>query len=88
MDINEKIYKYEKIINTLENNYILLTNIYNELNSSRTIISNTILVNDKIFSYNDYNNILNMLNINRNKIKSVILPNIKDEYYKLLEEIN
>lgn len=86
MDINEELYRYRKIIYTLEQDYSLLTNIYNNLLNSKRILTKTILINNKIFSLEEYNNILNEISITRENIR-ITLQNIRIEYNTLLEEI-
>lgn len=84
MDINEELYRYRKIIYTLEQDYRILTNIYNNLLNNKRVLTKTILINNKIFSLEEYNNILNEISITRENIR-ITLQNIKIEYNTLLE---
>ena len=84
MDINEELYRYRKIIYTLEQDYRILTNIYNNLLNNKRILTKTILINNKIFSLEEYNNILNEISITRENIR-ITLQNIRIEYNILLE---
>lgn len=84
MDINEELYRYRKIIYTLEQDYSVLTNIYNNLLNNKRILTKTILINNKIFSLEEYNNILNEISITRENIR-ITLQNIRIEYNILLE---
>ncbi len=84
MDINEELYRYRKIIYTLEQDYRILTNIYNNLLNNKRVLTKTILINNKIFSLEEYNNILNEISITRENIR-ITLQNIRIEYNTLLE---
>lgn len=84
MDINEELYRYRKIIYTLEQDYRILTNIYNNLLNNKRVLTKTILINNKIFSLEEYNNILNEISITRKNIR-ITLQNIRIEYNTLLE---
>lgn len=84
MDINEELYRYRKIIYTLEQDYKILTNIYNNLLNNKRVLTKTILINNKIFSLEEYNNILNEISITRENIR-ITLQNIRIEYNTLLE---
>lgn len=84
MDINEELYRYRKIIYTLEHDYRILTNIYNNLLNNKRVLTKTILINNKIFSLEEYNNILNEISITRENIR-ITLQNIRIEYNTLLE---
>ena len=84
MDINEELYRYRKIIYTLEQDYRILTNIYNNLLNNKRVLTKTILINSKIFSLEEYNNILNEISITRENIR-ITLQNIRIEYNTLLE---
>ena len=84
MDINEELYRYRKIIYTLEQDYRILTNIYNDLISNKRVLTKTILINNKIFSLEDYNKILDKISITRENIR-ITLQNIRIEYNTLLE---
>ena len=84
MDINEELYQYRKIIYTLEQDYRILTNIYNDLISNKRVLTKTILINNKIFSLEDYRRILDEISITRENIR-ITLQNIKIEYNTLLE---
>lgn len=84
MDINEELYRYRKIIYTLEQDYSVLTNIYNNLLNNKRVLTKTILINNKIFSLEEYNNILNEISITRENIR-ITLQNIRIEYNTLLE---
>ncbi len=84
MDINEELYRYRKIIYTLEQDYRILTNIYNNLLNNKGVLTKTILINNKIFSLEEYNNILNEISITRENIR-ITLQNIRIEYNTLLE---
>lgn len=84
MDINEELYRYRKIIYTLEQDYRILTNIYNDLISNKRVLTKTILINNKIFSLEDYRRILDEISITRENIR-ITLQNIKIEYNTLLE---
>ena len=84
MDINEELYRYRKIIFTLEQDYRILTNIYNNLLNNKRVLTKTILINNKIFSLEEYNNILNEISITRENIR-ITLQNIRIEYNTLLE---
>ena len=84
MDINEELYRYRKIIYTLEQDYSLLTNIYNNLLSNQRVLTKTILINNKIFSSEDYNKVLDEISITRENIR-ITLQNIRVEYNALLE---
>lgn len=84
MDINEELYQYKKIIYTLEQDYRILTNIYNDLISNKRVLTKTILINNKIFSLEDYNKILDEISITRENIR-ITLHNIEIEYNTLLE---
>ena len=84
MDINEELYRYRKIIYTLEQDYRILTNIYNNLLNNKRVLTKTILINNKIFSLEEYNNILNEISITRGNIR-ITLQNIRIEYNTLLE---
>ncbi len=84
MDINEELYQYRKIIYTLEQDYRILTNIYNDLISNKRVLTKTILINNKIFSLEDYNKILDEISITRENIR-ITLHNIEIEYNTLLE---
>lgn len=84
MDINEELYRYRKIIYTLEQDYRILTNIYNDLISNKRVLTKTILINNKIFSLEDYRKILDEISITRENIR-ITLQNIKIEYNTLLE---
>ena len=86
MDINEELYRYRKIIYILEQDYRILTNIYNNLLNNKRVLTKTILINNKIFSLEEYNNILNEISITRENIK-ITIQSIKTEYNTLLEEI-
>ena len=84
MDINEELYRYRKIIYTLEQDYRILTNIYNNLLTNKRVLTKTILINNQIFSLEEYNNILNEISITRENIR-ITLQNIRIEYNILLE---
>lgn len=84
MDINEELYQYRKIIYTLEQDYRILTNIYNNLLTNKRVLTKTILINNQIFSLEEYNNILNEISITRENIR-ITLQNIRIEYNTLLE---
>lgn len=84
MDINEELYRYRKIIYTLEHDYRILTNIYNNLLNNKRVLTKTILINNQIFSLEEYNNILNKISITRENIR-ITLQNIRIEYNTLLE---
>ncbi len=84
MDINEELYRYRKIIYTLEHDYRILTNIYNNLLNNKRVLTKTILINNQIFSLEEYNNILNEISITRENIR-ITLQNIRIEYNTLLE---
>ena len=84
MDINEELYQCRKIIYTLEQDYRILTNIYNNLLNNKRVLTKTILINNKIFSLEEYNNILNEISITRENIR-ITLQNIRIEYNTLLE---
>lgn len=84
MDINEELYRYRKIIYTLEQDYRILTNIYNNLLTNKRVLTKTILINNQIFSLEEYNNILNKISITRENIR-ITLQNIRIEYNTLLE---
>lgn len=84
MDINEELYRYRKIIYTLEQDYRILTNIYNNLLNNKRVLTKTILINNQIFSLEEYNNILNEISITRENIR-ITLQNIRIEYNALLE---
>ncbi len=84
MDINEELYRYRKIIYTLEQDYRILTNIYNNLLTNKRVLTKTILINNQIFSLEEYNNILNEISITRENIR-ITLQNIRIEYNTLLE---
>lgn len=84
MDINEELYRYRKIIYTLEQDYRILTNIYNNLLNNKRVLTKTILINNQIFSLEEYNNILNEISITRENIR-ITLQNIRIEYNTLLE---
>ena len=84
MDINEELYRYRKIIYTLEQDYRILTNIYNDLISNKRVLTKTILINNKIFSLEDYRRILDEISITRENIR-ITLQNRKIEYNTLLE---
>lgn len=84
MDINEELYRYRKIIYTLEQDYRILTNIYNNLLNNKRVLTKTILINNQIFSLEEYNNILNKISITRENIR-ITLQNIRIEYNTLLE---
>lgn len=84
MDINEELYRYRKIIYTLEQDYRILTNIYNNLLNNKRVLTKTILINNKIFSLEEYNNILNKISITRENIR-ITLQNVRIEYNTLLE---
>lgn len=84
MDINEELYRYRKIIYTLEQDYRILTNIYNNLLNNKRVLTKTILINNKIFSLEEYNNILNEISITGENIR-ITLQNIRIEYNTLLE---
>lgn len=84
MDINEELYRYRKIIYTLDQDYRILTNIYNNLLNNKRVLTKTILINNKIFSLEEYNNILNEISITRENIR-ITLQNIRIEYNTLLE---
>ena len=84
MDINEELYRYRKIIYTLEQDYRILTNIYNNLLTNKRVLTKTILINNQIFSLEEYNNILNKISITRENIR-ITLQNIRIEYKTLLE---
>ena len=75
-DINEELYRYRKIIYTLEQDYRILTNIYNNLLNNKRVLTKTILINNKIFSLEEYNNILNEISITRENIR-ITLQNIR-----------
>lgn len=87
-ELYQKKYQYERLINTLQNNYNKLNDVYYTLLSCRKKIKESIEINDVYYNKNSLDKIIKEIEEYRGLIINNFLPQARYQYNIILNKIS
>ena len=87
-ELYQKKYQYERLINTLQNNYNKLNDVYYNLISCRKTIKGSIEINNTYYDKNSLDKIIKEIEEYKNLIINNFLPQARYQYNTILNQIS